>query len=137
MADIFHQVEAALANALASGSTGVTWYNTTAPAGVATPFGVYYFVNSSSDDTVTTQNDELIYDIRVVDDAQAGMNSALAAGSIAGKARAVLSGAGALNVTGSLSGYACTELRRVRRIRELDPAGFWHVGDQWVIRISK
>jgi len=134
---MINALETALYNALVAGSVGVNWYNTLAPSKTATPFGVFIYVSGGENDTNTTQHDVLTYDIRIVDDSQDGLNAAYTAASYADKARAALSGADALNITGSLSGLACVELRRESAIKYLDAGGYWHVGDKWRIRVSK
>lgn len=135
--DVQIAIETALYNTLAAASVGVNWYNTTATAKVAVPFGVFEFVGSVPDDTNSTQSDTFTYQVKVVDDSHDMQNSHKTAASIAGKTRDALSGPAALNTTGSMSGYTCVDCARGSRISYLDGGGFWHVGYSYDIRVTK
>ena len=129
-------LETALYNVIIAASTGVNLYNETQPAGTATPFAVFDYVSSDVEDTGNTKTDILRYDIKVIDDSDGGQIGSKTAASYAGKLLTALSGPAAINVTGSLAGYTCTDCRRLSYIKYLDSAGFWHVGWQFRFRIT-
>jgi len=132
--DIQNAIESALRNVLVAASIGVNWYNTRAPSGTVVPFGVFEYVGSDADDTGSTKTDVFRYVIKVIDDVQ--QRSAQTSASYMGKTRTALSGAAIMNTTGSLSGYTCTDLRRLERIRYIDGSNYWHVGDRFTIRVT-
>jgi hypothetical protein len=130
-------LETAIYNVITAASTGVTVYNEFQPASVTPPFAVLDFVSSETDDTSSCKSDIFFYDLKVVDDSHGGLTGAFAAASYADKVRTALTGPGAVNVTGSLTGYTCTDCQRMSYIKYLDQLGFWHVGYQYRFRVTK
>lgn len=132
-----NQIEAALYNALTAASVGASAFNEIAPMETADPRLVFRFVTSSADDTAGRKADEFLYDVLVISDSQGGVVGAQAAASIAGKVRDALTGPEALNATGSMATYTCTDLQRETYIKYLDGLQYWHCGWRYRIRVSK
>lgn len=130
-------VEQALYNVITAASLGHAVYNESAPPNTSLPYDIIEYVTSTPDDAVNLECDELDYIVKHLGDSQDRVVGSLASASCAGKIRAALTGPDALNVTGSLSGYTCTGLRRGAYVKYMDASGTWHIGWTFRIRVSQ
>ena len=126
-------LETALYNVITAASPGITVYN---GVGHSAPYAVFDYVSSDTDDTGNTKSDVLLYDVKAVGDSDGGQLGSQTTACYAGRLLAALTGPAAVNVTGSLSGYTCTDCSRLGYIKYLDGGGFWHVGWKFRFRIT-
>ncbi len=132
-----NEVETALYNVITAASMGASVYNEGPPPGTGLPYYVIEYVTSGADDAVGKNADELEYVIKYLGDSQDRMESSRVSASYANKIRTALTGPAALNTTGSMSTYTCTNLQRGAYVKYIDGSNTWHVGWTYRIRVSK
>lgn len=133
-----NSVMAAVYNVVSKAASGISWYDTNAPAKAKAPFGVLRITDMDADDTVTTESDVFRVETRVIADAQDGQYGIRYVYSTLDQIRDAMNGAEVLNTAGSLGGGCkAVDLRRDGYSEYLDGAGFWHCTYTWKIRVTK